>query len=115
MKAQPKGPAAARIRQRKFELMRRFNIPDDLLPGSLSMHRARCGKANCHCKQGEGHPVWQLTFMQNGKKRVQHIPTRLIEEVRKQVNAGREYVDAIREVMAANVDLLIAARKQRLI
>jgi len=115
MKAQPKGPQAARIRQRKFELIRRYNIPDDLLPGSLSMHRARCGKANCHCKQGEGHLVWQLTFMANGKKRVQHIPRHLVEEVQRKVDAGREYQDAVREVMTANVELLVAARKQRVI
>ncbi len=115
MKIQPKGPQAARIRQRKFELLRRFRFPDDLLPGSLSQQYLRCGKPNCHCAQGEGHPVWSLTFMAGGKKYVQHIPKHLVEEVRKQVEAGREYQDALREVMVANAHLLVLARKQRLI
>lgn len=115
MKAQPKGPQAARIRQRKFELMRRFQIPDDLLPGSLSIRHSRCKQPNCHCAEGEGHPLWSLTFMVDGKKHVQHIPKHLVEEVRRRVKAGREFQDAVREVLAANAQLLMLARKQRLI
>lgn len=115
MKMNPKGPEAARIRQRKFELMRQFHIPDDLLPGSLSIRYSRCKKPNCHCAEGEGHPLWSLTFMVDGKKHVQHIPKHLVEDVRKRVEAGREYQDAIREVLSANAQLLGLARKQRLI
>jgi hypothetical protein len=115
MKIKPKGPEAARIRQRKFELMRQFQIPDDLLPGSLSIRYSRCRKPNCHCAEGEGHPLWSLTFMVDGKKRVQHIPKRLVEDVRKRVEAGRQYQNAVREVLSANAQLLGLARKQRLI
>jgi hypothetical protein len=115
MKTQPKGPEASRIRQRKYELIRQFQIPDDLLPGSLSIRHSRCKTPNCHCAQGEGHPLWSLTFMVNGKKHVQHVPKHLVEEVQKQVEAGRRYQDAVREVLAANAQLLVLARKQRLI
>lgn len=115
MKNQPKGPQAARIRQRKFELVHRFQIPEDLLPGSLSMQHHRCGKLNCHCAEGEGHPKWSLTYMADGKKHVQYIPEHLVDEVRRKVEAGREYQDAVREVLAANAKLLVLARKQRLI
>ena len=112
---QPKGPQAARLRQRKFELMRRFQIPDDLLPGSLSIRYSRCKTPNCHCATGEGHPLWSLTFMVDGKKHVQHIPKLLVEDVRRRVEAGREFQDAVREVLASNAQLLVLARKQRLI
>ncbi len=115
MKTQPKGPQAAQIRQRKFDLIRQFQFPDELLPGSLSIRHSRCGKPNCHCAEGEGHPLWSLTFMADGKKHVQHIPKHLVEDVRKRVEAGREYQDAVREVLAANAHLLVLARKQRLI
>ena len=37
MDAAPKGPEAARWRQRKFAVLRRFPLPQDLLPGSLSL------------------------------------------------------------------------------
>jgi len=114
MKTEPRGSQASRLRQRKFELARRFHLPDDLLPGSLSLSHLRCGKPTCHCaKDQQGHPVWSLTFMLEGKKHVQHIPKDWVEDVRHRVEAGREFQDAVREVLAANAQLLVLARRQR--
>ncbi len=113
MSDDPKGPQASQLRQRKFELVRRFQLPDDLLPGSLSRSHLRCGKPTCHCADGPGHPVWSLTFMVKGKKHVQHIPKGWVEDVHRRVEAGREFQDAVREVLAANAQLLVLARQQR--
>jgi len=111
---EPRGPQASRLRQRKFELVRRFQLPDDLLPGSLSLSHLRCGKPTCHCaKDKQGHPVWSFTFMVRGKKHVQHIPSDWVEDVRRRVEGGREFQDAVREVFAANAQLLVLARQQR--
>jgi hypothetical protein len=113
--AQPRGPQAARWRQRKTQLLQRFPIPEDALPGSLSQSHLRCGKPNCHCADPDdpGHPVWTLTFMSGGKKRTQHIPQDWVEDVQRRVQAGREFQDAVREVLTANAELLVLARKQR--
>lgn len=51
--------------------------------------------------------------MVKGKKHVQHIPKDWVEDVRKRVQAGREFQEAVREVLAANAQLLVLARKQR--
>lgn len=112
MHIQPKGPRAARLRQRKFALARRFQIPADLLPGSLAQTRRRCGKPTCHCARGEGHPIWYLTFMVAGQKRVEWIPEAWVEEVRRRVEAGRTFKQALAEVMAANAQLLALWRRQ---
>ncbi len=113
MRIEPKGAQASRLRQRKFELVRRFHLPEDLLPGSLSLSHLRCGKPTCHCVDGPRHPVWCFTFMVRGKKRVQHIPKDWVDDVRRRVEAGREFQDAVREVLAANAQLLVLARQQR--
>lgn len=112
MNPEPRGPQAARLRQRKFALLRRFSIPADLLPGSLSLSHTRCGKPTCHCAQAPGHPVWSLTFMLDGKKHVERIPTELAEQVRQRVEAGREFQQAVREVFTINAQLLALAKKQ---
>jgi hypothetical protein len=112
-KPDPKGPQAARWRQRKFRTLERFAIPGDLLPGSLTMSRTRCGKPSCHCAQGEGHEAWIFTFMSEGKQRVERIPRDWVEEVRRRVEAGRDFQNAGREVLTANAELLVLSRKQR--
>ncbi len=109
----PKGALASRLRHRKFALVHRFAIPGDLLPGSLSLSYLRCGKATCHCARGEGHPAWSLTFMVDGTKRVVHIPKAWADQVRRRVEAGREFIDAVREVLAANAQLLVLELQQR--
>lgn len=113
METGPKGPAAARLRQRKFSLVRQFQFPEDLLPGSLSLTHRRCGKPTCHCVSGEGHPIWFLTFMAQGKRRVERIPKDWVDEVRRRVEAGRAFQDALREVLTANAELLVLRRKQQ--
>jgi hypothetical protein len=109
----PKGSLASRWRQRKFDRLRRFSIPGDVLPGSLTLSPTRCGKPSCHCVEGQGHPAWTLTFMSHGKRRVERIPRDWVEEVRRRVEAGHEFQDAVREVLTANAELLVLARKQR--
>jgi hypothetical protein len=112
----PKGTEAARLRQRKDALLRQFHLPealDTMLPGSLSLSATRCGKPNCHCATGAGHPNWTLSYMLDRKPRVEHIPRGMAEDIRARVEAGRAVQDAVREVLAANVQLLVLARKQR--
>lgn len=70
---------------------------------------------NCRCTRGQGHPVWCLTFMSAGRKRVLHIPHALVQHVQRRVDAGKAYQDAVPEVLAANAQLLELARKQRLL
>jgi hypothetical protein len=51
--------------------------------------------------------------MAGGKRRVERIPRDWVEEVRRRVEAGREFQNAVREVLAANAQLLVLARQQR--
>jgi hypothetical protein len=113
MNEEPRGPQAARLRQRKFQLMERFPIPRDLLPGTLTRSFTRCGNPRCHCAREKGHEAWTLTFMAQGKRRVERIPREWVEQVERRVAAGREFQDAVREVLAANAQLLVLARQQR--
>ena len=103
-----KGDAAARLRQRAT----RLPDPPDALPGSLALTHRRCGTPTCHCANGEGHPLWSLTFMVDGKKRVERIPDEWVEQIRPLVEQGREFKDAVAEVFAANAQLLALWRRQ---
>lgn len=109
----PSGPEAAKLRRRARVLITRFHLPDDALPGSLSLSRRRCGKPSCHCADGDGHPLWTLTFMSGGKKRVESIPAAWLDVVRSRVEAGRRFKEAAAELLLINAEILLLARKQR--
>src|ERR1035437_2384163 len=113
MDPQPKGPQAPRTRQLKFALIRQFQLPEDFLPGSLSVSLTRCGKPTCHCAKGEGHAAWSLTFMAAGKKPVERIPKDWVDDVRRRVAAGFFFFVSLREVLTANAELLVLRRKQQ--
>jgi len=112
----PRGAVASRLRQQQHALLRQYHLPAELLrqlPGSLSLSHLRCGKPTCHCAHGEGHPVWHLTYTVEGRKQVLHIPTAWAEEIRQRVEAGHAVQDAVRDVLAANAQLLKLARQQQ--
>jgi len=44
---------------------------------------------------------------------VERIPKEWVEEVRRQVDAGRALQDAIKEMLTANAELLVLWRKQQ--
>lgn len=113
MRRRPTGPDASRLRQRKFALLRGLRIPPDALPGSLSVTRGRCGKPTCHCREGEGHEAWSLTFMHAGSKHVLRIPKEWVEEVRGRVVQGKEFKDGVTEIFASNALLLRIESHQR--
>lgn len=108
-----KGAAASKLRQRKHVLVQQFRIPEDLLPGTICVSYRRCGKPQCRCASGDGHESWSWTYMDEGKKRVEHVPADRVEQIRRQIQAGREFQDAVREVLTANARLIALDRQQR--
>jgi len=102
-----------KLEARRKHLLANLRLPTEGLPGSLAQSRRRCGSAGCHCHQGEGHLSWALTFMVDGKKRVEHIPGELVDAVRRRVEQGNAYKSGVAELMAINAQLLILERRAR--
>jgi hypothetical protein len=108
-----KGKRAAELRKQKFELVKRYHIPEDLLPGSLVVTYRRCGKATCRCVDGAPHPMWQLTYMKDGQKRVEAIPADWADQIVKVFESGKEYRQAVAEVSVINAELLTLFKQEK--
>lgn len=105
-----KGASASRLRQRKYELVRAHGLPENLAGGSFVQTFRRCGKSNCRCATGSGHSMWSVTFSDAGRRRVERVPTAWVDDLAQAVAETQEYMSAIKEVMAINIELLAQAR-----
>lgn len=101
-----KNQHATLLRRRKYELCRRFKLPENALGGHMSLTQRRCGKPTCHCTDGPGHPRWSLDYSFEGKKTVEILPESLAFELAPLVAKGREIREAVLEVLAINLQLL---------
>lgn len=101
-----KGVQASQLRRRKHSLARRFQLPSDLLGGSLVLANRRCGKPSCWCADEDGHPQWTLTYSVQGAKFVEHIPGNLVDALLPLVERGQEYRDAVAEIRSINAQLI---------
>jgi hypothetical protein len=101
-----KNREASLLRRRKYTLVRRFGLPENALGGHLAMTHRRCGKPTCRCAEGQGHPMWTLSYSFEGKKRVEVVPADLAKELGPAVEQGRQLREALMEVLAINLQLL---------
>lgn len=69
-----------------------------LLRGSLSERSGKCGKPNCHCAAGEGHPSLYLVQSQAGKSRQWCVPKALHDPVRRAVGEYQQIQRLLDEV-----------------
>ena len=107
-----KSPEASQLRRRKYELVRQFGIPENILP-RLRLGQRRCGRPNCRCAGGVGHPQWSLSLSQRSGRRIEHVPVEWAEEVERIYLETQAFLDAMQEVMAINLELFTMARGQQ--
>jgi len=80
------------------------------LHGSLSERSGKCGKPNCHCAQGEGHPSLYLVQSHAGKVRQICVPKALQEPVRQAVGEYQEIRRLLDEVSALQWNRFLARK-----
>lgn len=59
----------------------------------VTVHR-KCGKPNCRCAQGEGHPAKYLSVKESGKTRMIYVPNSQEVQVAKEAEQYRLYRQA---------------------
>ncbi len=105
----PFGPKERSARSRLAQLLHGH----DILHGSVvSMARA-CGKAGCHCVDGEKHVSLYLSAKISGRRRMIYIPQDMEEEVRRRVEAYREVERLAEVVSGACLERVLARKRER--
>jgi hypothetical protein len=63
-----------------------------MLPGTVHAQYVRCGKQNCHCRNGLGHgPYFYHYWREGGRLRKRYLRSSEVDAVRNQCKANRQH------------------------
>lgn len=85
----------------------------EVIRGSVVSMARRCGKAGCHCQQGQKHVSLYLSVKIEGKRRMVYIPAQLEQQVRRRVEAYREVERLTQVVSEACLNRVLERKRQR--
>ena len=85
----------------------------DVIRGSLVPMARRCGKAGCHCVDGDKHVSLYLAVKIKGKRRMVYIPADMEEQARQAVSAWQQADALAHAVSAACVARVLERKKER--
>jgi len=77
-----------------------------MAPGSYRKVYCKCGKKNCWCYSGKGHPYSRITFSEDGRSRTKAIHDSNIEWIKKVTQNYRDFKEGIKQIKEYNACLL---------
>lgn len=95
---------SSKTRIKKLELQRQALIQEllniqQMIRGSFGTAYRKCGKPNCWCAEGTGHPINRITWTEKTHSRTRAIPTEDLAWVQTMTNnykRFRKYRQALR-------------------
>lgn len=81
-------------------------LPLDVLRGSLITRKVKCGKPNCHCASGQGHPSLYLSSFFEGRNRIVYVPAKWEPWVKKRLDNYHYLQELIVQLAEINLELL---------
>jgi hypothetical protein len=85
------------LRQRKAHLLKSLKLPPDLIHASFLERFLKCGRPNCHCRQGEKHGPFFYLSRCLAKRQMRT----LLLKGEAQILQGRRSVEAYQKVLQA--------------
>ena len=79
------------LQRRHCELIESIVGIREMIRGSFNTVYVKCGKANCRCADGEGHPSDRIVFLEKGRSKCRSVPKGEGEWVRTMVENKKEF------------------------
>ena len=92
------------LHQERRRLIRLLTQDHELAVGSVSAVRRKCGKPNCHCAHGLGHPQTLFLFRgEDGKRHCKLIRQADAKRISLAGDRYREFREGLRQLRAINL------------
>ena len=77
-----------------------------MAPGSYRQVYCRCGKKNCWCYSGKGHPYSRITYSEGGISKTKSIHESNIGWIKKVIQNYRDFKEGIKKIKEYDASLL---------
>ena len=77
-----------------------------MAPGSYRKVYCKCGRKNCWCYSGKGHPYSRITFSEDGRSRTKAIHDSNIVWIKKVIKNYRDFKEEIKKIREYDAGLL---------
>jgi hypothetical protein len=106
-KTQVRRLSVRQLRTRRARLARQLPDVEATLRGALQRQMRQCGKAGCHCAEGELHgPYVYLSMRTGNRSRLLYVPAEVVEDVKRRVETTGRIEAALAEISAINLELV---------
>ena len=88
-----------------------------MLPGSYTQVLTKCGRDNCWCTEGSGHPHSRITWRDAGKQTTRKVPQDQVDSVVRLTGVHRQFRALRRDLrnVQAKIKRLLDAHQQEVI
>lgn len=100
-----------RLETKLSRLRRQMRQLGPLLKGTLIDRKIPCGKPNCRCRKGEGHPGLYLTYSLEGKTKTVYIPKKMAPRVRKWAQNYARFKALLEEMFQVQLKMIEEKRR----
>ncbi len=85
--------------RRRKRIMSDLLKVDTMLRGSFAVVYTKCGKENCQCKNGKGHPHPRISWTEKGQGMTKSVPHDLVSWIQKVTSNYRRFRMLRRELV----------------
>ena len=100
-----------RLEAKMSRLRRQMRQLGPLLKGTLIDRKIPCGKTNCWCKKGGGHPGLYLTYSLEGRTKTVYIPKKMAPRVRKWARNYARFKNLLKQMFQIQLEMISATSR----
>ena len=86
------------LEKKRAAALNRILSIDLMVPGSYGRVYCRCGRPNCWCSSGKGHPYRRITFSEDGKSRTKSISEKNTGWIKKVTQNYRDFKEGQKKI-----------------
>ena len=91
-------PRGGLLEKKRADALSKILSIDLMVPGSYGRVYCRCGRPNCWCSSGKGHPYSRIVFSEGGRSKTKSISKDNVGWIKKVTKNYRDFKEGIKKI-----------------